>query len=440
MVNVNDRMWRYIKRTHIAAISAVFGLSMAVSGTLALVPLTAAPVAAASACPQNNTPQYNIIYCGLSGSTDAEYISSLQGYYNNNNDGHGNSDIQTVLNWAGASPAMIAGMTTSNTVIGTAYSNGTITVNGAIVGNYSIVSARWNPGGPGFTHLEGNVWYRNATTSFAPTPQVQVLVHLNSSGQADFAVMIECGNVLKFTPTTTPKKVFTCDELTQSEVDSTLQYAFTASATAQNTAISSYTFYFGDGSQQTVNTSSSSTTSTDHTYNLNATTYNAKVVVNGSVTSSNCMVQLTTPPAPVKPTLTCVQLTPTLAPNSTTQYTFTAQASAQKTSIVSYTFDFGDNTITTIPSNAETINVSHTYTPGTYMASVTVNGENNLMATSPACTANLTISTTPPVTPPATTPPVLVNTGPGEVGGIFAAATTAGALFHHYLRRRFLSK
>lgn len=427
----------FIHRVHIAAISAVFILSTAIAGTLGLVPLTTSTAAAATTCPQNSTPQFNIIYCGLSGTTTAQYISSLQGYYDTNNDGHGNHDIQTVLNWAGASPAMIAGMNTSNTVIGTAYNNGTITVNGQLVGTNSIVSARWNPGGPGYTHLEGNVWYRNATTSFAPTPSVLVLVHLNSYGQADFAVMTGCGNVLKFTPTTPPKKVLTCDELTQSEVDSTLEYSFTAKATAQNTSISSYTFYYGDGSQQTVNTSNTSTT-TNHTYGQNNTTYNAKVVVNGSVTSSNCQVQLTTPKAPVTPSLACLQLTSMVSTTSTLDYTFTVEASANQTNITGYTFDFGDNTITTVPSSSDSITVSHTYTPGTYNVTVTVNGDNNQSATSKACMATLTVSTTPPPsTPPPTTPPVLVNTGPGAVGGIFAVATITGALFHHYFRRRF---
>ncbi len=388
---------RYLRRAHMIALSAVFVISTAIAGTVAFLPLASSSTQAATTCPQNNTPQYNIIYCGLLGSTTAQYISDLQGYYNSNNDGHGNHDIQTVLNWAGASPSMIAGMNTSNTVVGTAYNNGTITVNGQIVGTNSIVSARWNPGGSGYTHLEGNVWYRNATTSFAPTPQVQVLVHLNSNGQADFAVMIVCGNVLKFTPTPPVKKIVSCVGLTDSEVDSSLEYAFTAKATAQNTTISGYTFSFGDGTSQTVSTSST-TASADHTYSSYSTNYTANVEVNGSVTSSACQVQLTTPPKPVKPTLTCIQLTAKPAPNSTTQYTFTAQASAVNASIVSYSFDFGDKTKTTIPSNAQSISVSHTYStpPNSFMASVTVNGENKQKATSSACTASITIPTTPP--------------------------------------------
>jgi hypothetical protein len=422
-------------RARFVAISAVFVLSTAIAGTLALIPFGVPSALAATTCPQNKTPQFNIIYCGLLGTTTAQYISSLQGYYNSNNDGHGNHDIQAVLNWAGATPAMIAGMTTSNTVVGTAFSNGTITVNGQTVGTGSIVAGRWNPGTAGFTHLEGNVWYRNATTSFAPTPSVQVLVHLNSSGQADFAVMIVCGNVLKFTPSTPPKKVLTCDQLTQSEVDTSLEYVFTAKATAQNTTISSYTFNFGDGSKQIVNTSSTTAT-TNHTYNLNGTTYTANVLVNGSVTSSSCQVMLTTPPVPVTPSLACVQLTSTPVNNSTTSFTFTAQATAVKTSIVSYTFNFGDNVTTTIPTSAETINVAHTYTPGSYKATVTVNGNNNQSATSNACMVQLTVPS-PPSTPPAT-PPVLLNTGPGAIGGIFGAAAIGGALFHHFiLRRRF---
>jgi len=52
-----------------------------------------------------------------------------------------------------------------------------------------------------------------------------------------------------------PPKVLTCDGLTPSEVDTSLTYNFTAKATAENETISSYTFNFGDGTSQTVDTS-----------------------------------------------------------------------------------------------------------------------------------------------------------------------------------------
>ena len=201
MAKRSDRIMSFLRQCRFAALGVLFILSTITATTLLMIPSAITPVAAAASCPQDSYPQYNILYCGLTGPTDSDYISSLQGYYNSNSDGHGNNDIQAVLNWAGASPSIINGMNTSNTLIGTAYSNGTITVNGQTVGTNALVAGRWNPGTGGFTYLEGNVWYRAATTFFAyQQSQVQVLVHLNSYGQADFAIMIECGNVLKFTP------------------------------------------------------------------------------------------------------------------------------------------------------------------------------------------------------------------------------------------------
>ena len=61
----------------------------------------------------------------------------------------------------------------------------------------------------------------------------------------------------------------------------------------------------------------------------------------------------------------------------------------------------------------------------------------------PECTKNCTPppstppQTTPPQTTPPTTPTTLVNTGPGDVIGIFSAVTVAGALgYRIYLSRR----
>jgi hypothetical protein len=418
----------------LTAVGAMFALSVTLGGVMALVPVNGI-ASAATNCPQDKTPQYNIIYCGLSGTGNdtAQYITSLRTYYDNNNDGHGNKDIQTVMNWAGASPSMIAAMSTNNTVLGTAYSNGTITVNGVVVGTNSIVSARWNPGGPGFTHLEGNVWYRNATTSFAPTSQVEVLVHLNSNGQADFAVMLECGNVMKFHPMP-PKQILTCDSLTDTEVGDTLAYTFTAKASEQNEPITSYTFDFSDGSS----TGKIAASTTSHTFALYNHVYTANVDINGSVTAPACAVTLTTPKAPVTPALSCVSLTATPEVGSTTNYVLTAQATASNTNIISYVFDFGDKSQTdTVNTNLTSASASHTYAAGTWTASVTVTGKDvpDTIPTSTSCEATVTIPGTP-TTPPTTT---LVNTGPGSIVGLVGVATVIGGLFHQFVLRRKLS-
>jgi len=78
-----------------------------------------------------------------------------------------------------------------------------------------------------------------------------------------------------------------------------------------------------------------------------------------------------------------------------------------------------------------------------------VNGQSET-ATSAACSQTVTFSpTTPPTvtpTPPAPTPATpaaptaLVNTGPGDVIGLFAVATVGGAALYRRLLARSLGR
>lgn len=97
--------------------------------------------------------------------------------------------------------------------------------------------------------------------------------------------------------------------------------------------------------------------------------------------------------------------------------------------------NWGDNTTPLTTNNA--VGQKHTYAAdGTYTviatATFTVNGADKT-ATSEACKAVVTFSTTP-TTP--TTPGKLPNTGAGDVVGIFAAVTVAGAVAHRYFLGR----
>lgn len=424
---MRNTVMSFLQRGRFSIIAAVFLLTIASVGVTNLIQPSHT---VASGCPQTSTPQFNIIYCGLSGSTSADYINSFKTFYNNNSDGRSN-DLQAVYNWAGASPAMVAGMNTTNTVLGVVDRNGNVTANGQVVATNAWVSARWNNhNASGFVPVEGNVWARAATTYLDVTPTVQVLVHFNDNGQADFAVMICCGNAIKLTPMPVPPKPssLTCDLLTKApENDSAFHFAFTAHATAVNTTISSYTFSFGDGTNKTVNTSDN-TANTDHTYSQPGT-FTASVTVNGPTTSQNCTTTVT-----ISQSLACVQLTSTPVAGSTAQFTFTATASAVNTAITSYTFDFGDGSTQTVTTGDRQATATHTYTQmGQHNASVVVNGS----ATSDNCKTQITASTPPTPTPPQTP---LVNTGPGSVIGLFGAATVAGGLFHNLvIRRKFQS-
>ncbi len=111
--------------------------------------------------------------------------------------------------------------------------------------------------------------------------------------------------------------------------------------------------------------------------------------------------------------------------------------------------NWGDNSVQLTTANA--VGQTHQYAAdGTYTVSATarftVNGR-DVTADGPQCQQQVTFSsTTPPtVTPPPSTPPAatpaaptaLVNTGPGSVVGMFAAATAVGTfIYRRYLTRR----
>jgi uncharacterized repeat protein (TIGR01451 family) len=110
--------------------------------------------------------------------------------------------------------------------------------------------------------------------------------------------------------------------------------------------------------------------------------------------------------------------------------------------LTSVTYDFGDNS-TPLTTNAATTNYTYanygSYTV-TATATFSVNGS-PVTATSASCTK--TVSFTSPATPTSTTPSTpsqLVNTGPGDVIGLFAATTIAGAVGHRLFKARQLAR
>lgn len=73
------------------------------------------------------------------------------------------------------------------------------------------------------------------------------------------------------------KPVFKCESLSATKLSRT-QFRFDAAATAENATIRSYTFNFGDGNSQTVDTSAKAASVT-HTYSGEARSYTAQVTI-----------------------------------------------------------------------------------------------------------------------------------------------------------------
>lgn len=184
----------------------IAGLLIGVLGISTVSVMSGTASAAANSC-----DKVNIVYCGLDGSSDAAYINAFKNAYTSNKSGHESSptvkqnytDLQAVYNWAGASSSVVSGMNATNTKVGTLYKDGHIVVDGKTVATGAWVSARFT-NGSGFTKVEGNVYARKTTTSFA-NPTAKVIVYMKD-GQAVFAVMTECGNAVKITPVKTPEK------------------------------------------------------------------------------------------------------------------------------------------------------------------------------------------------------------------------------------------
>lgn len=434
-------------------ITSTFAVALLAAGIFAFAkPATAA----AATCPQDQFPETNILYCGLSSDTDAaQAISSFQSQYNANNDGHGHTDIQTAYNATGTNSAMVKGMDTGNTMIGTAYGNtndskaGTVVVNGRTVATDIWIGARWTQGTSGYRHIEGDVYTRSYKTYFLPnTNSTPVLVHFDASGKADFIAMAHCGNMVTFTPTPPLVKKLSCSFLTPNQVgetDTTVSYTFTVKASATNTTPSSYTVQFGDNTSKTFNTSNLQITTDTHTYSKTTVskTIIITAVVNGGSVSGNCATSITLQPTPKQtPSLQCIQLTQTLQTGTTDTYTFTAQATATNTTVSNYLFKFGDGATESDDSTALsfTTKTPHKYAPGDYTATVTVSGAIGTAPAVDACSAPIHVGSTPPVTPPATPPTALVNTGPGSVIGIIGGISVLGGIGYQFFVRRKLTQ
>jgi len=386
-------------------------LAAAVVMTLAVVATGATMVAnnnaakAASSCTQHND-KVNIAYHGIDcGSLSAD-IAQFKAIYNSNTSGHIDSptvkhdyhDIQAVYSWAGATSAMVNGMNTSNTALGTMYRDGRIVVNGQTVATDSWVSARFGAGQSGYTTVIPNaVWARKTTTSLAEA-SAPVLVAYTADGQVAFAGMIDCMNAVKATPVPKPKPVVACTQLVFTK-ESDTTYQLTGEGSAQNATITGYTFNFGDGQTQTLATSGTSATTPAHTYKPG--TYTANVTVNytangqnGTISSANCAGSVTIPqPAPV---VACEGLTST---NTELAFNFSASASAKNATINSFTFDFGDGSAAkTVNAANNKASVAYSYkAAGTYTANVTVNytdlNNKHLTTTSSACAIQVKPST-----------------------------------------------
>ena len=141
-------------------------------------------------------------------------------------------------------------------------------------------------------------------------------------------------------------------------------------------------------------------------------------------------------PKPVPSTGSCKAVDVT-TDNNSRKVNVNVTGQVSNAQIVGYQIDFGDGTVVNQQTASHTYAKDGTYTIVTRVQVKFADGHTEWL-TATACTKQVTfknnIPVTPPVTPPAT---VLPNTGAGDVLGIFAATTVAGAFVHSFRRRLF---
>ena len=236
----------------------------------------------------------NIVYCGLT-SSDA---AGLKKAYISNTDTKGHKDITRVMQWGGFNSSNITGANNSNVKVGYLTRDGVIKVGGTTVGTGTQVTTRYS--GSGRTQVLPGVYVRSASQNELASEKVLVL--FDSNGKATAAIIVRCGNVLKFTPVKKPS--ITCSSLTAALANAGVerQYNFVAKASAFDTSIYRYYFNFGDGVQRYV-TTSSNTAKEQHQYAKSNTSYTATVTVKSAAgNSATCKVTVKTPAEPTKQT------------------------------------------------------------------------------------------------------------------------------------------
>lgn len=437
-----------------------------------------APIASAASC-----DKVNIVYCGINGGSLASDIQNLRNKYNSGTD-HGHTDLKAVYRWSGASDADIAGMNTSNTKLGTLYRNGQIKVGGEVIADHSWVSARFGAGQAGFTHIEGDVYARLTTTSFA-NPSVPVLVHFNANGTEDFSVMVDCGNAVKSTPKIPDYNIVkevSVKGANSYHSDITVKpgthvtYRITVSSTGSMAVknvlvkdnLPSTAHYVDntlarDGKTISDGTFFASGYTISSLDNGSKTVFTFEAIIGEHDTPSNCVEQTIDNVASIsskglvtkkdnadvhkkcqpKPVYACKTLTatPGAVDQTTGAQTFTLKTTVTATNatVVSYAYDFGDSHTSTVPSTATENTVSHTYAPGDYTAKVNVTFKdvegNTFTVTAATCAAPIHVSpvVTRLVCKSLTAVAGTVNADSSQIYTLNAAATLTNATVTSYV-------
>lgn len=427
-----------------------------ITGLLLLVSLTGIAGFSAHRVLAADCDNNAIIHCGE--TTSSAFISQVK----KNDSLNGHHDLQAIYAAYGLEPASYDKFVTSARM-GTAYKNGNIVVDNQIVAtNAKSIGRLASSQGAGYftQNIAGTNYYGNDDAHAFASDSIPVMVMFDATGTMQFAVLTSCSNPMSGSKVVS---TYSCDLLQKTAVAGKANtYTFTTAASRSgNATIVKYVYNFGDGTTATTTTGGAPVT---HTYTkAGSFTATVSVYVNlpgnqqVTVTSAKCSTVIKV----VMPFYECLQLTGAFIDKAKMSFSFVATAQfGNGATFTGADFDFGDGTSQSgVSPNGNTATTSHIYSKaGDYNVSALLHFmSNGQPVTAAACKALVTPTQPPtpeckpgvPLGSPACTPcqfnaalpsnspqcqpPVLPNTGAGNVVAMFAVVVVGGFLVYRQL-------
>lgn len=321
-----------------------------------------------------------IVKCGVSSANDV--ISKVKG----------SNELQHIYSGYGLQSSDYSRFQ-KTAKLGYVTKSGNVVVGGKTVGTGSDTIGRQYISGSSKKTINGKTYYSRKTSVSFVSNSIPAYVMMNGD-QVEFVVLTACGNPVHTHPKGS-KPIAKCDLLQVAQTAGTLDtFEFTTKATASNGAkITKVTYTFGDNTASV--TKNTPTEKVTHKY-AKPGNYTAKVTVyftanaGCSDTSDTCEHPITVKP-PVTPVYACLGLGTTLANDSNTKYTFTANAKAENGAVLqSGSFNFGDGATANGTVSGNNVTATHDYTKsGTFTTTATLTF--NVGSTTKTATCSFTV-------------------------------------------------
>jgi len=445
-MSIFSKIKNRVKSTRLRTKIIAAGITATIAGSAAAVALMSG--AAASPVSTPNCDNNSVIAGGASS------VSALQHDYN---DGatcvsggktysSSASSTQNIYKWYGITSSDIASEA-PYVVNGYVTKSGDVYASGVLVATNALTGGRLNAPGSTEHDVNGTIFFSRPPAATFLDDELSALVVVKN-GIFQYATLVSCGNPIEATPKMPAYNIskqvragtsgnYSSNVTVQS--GSEVEYQITINSTGQlpadnviahDTLPSGITYKSGT-LQENGQAVSSAATSAFFGSGLNiptiinghSTVFNFEAVAgSASYGSDSCKAEtmdntgyitsvglpngqstagVTTTCAPPA-SLSCQSLTAIGGTADTLtgdqEYTFTATATEQNISSLSYTFNFGDNSANTVVNSTSTkVNTSHTYAPGMYKATVTVSGTDSTTGKSYTATCSYSICVKAPV-------------------------------------------